>query len=483
MITFQFMSNDDLQSIHEATLIVLEQTGVKVFNGSAIELLREAGCTIDENRVRFPSSLVEESIGKVSSTFDMFTHTGDKSWTIGSDKVIYNPASSAVFFKDPVTREIRKGTSGDIKKIMYLVESLEHIEFQSTALVPSDAPEPISGLYRLYLALKNSNKPIVTGAFSKEGLSEMKVLLEVIAGGPDELSDKPRAIFDCCPTSPLTWGDTASQNLLDCAESGIPAAIVPAPLSGATSPITIHGTLVQINAEILAGVIISQLKNPGTPIIYGGAPGSFDMRYATPRFGAMEAMMTSCASTQIGRHYGFPTHSYMGASDSKMVDAQSGFESGMGMILGALARVNVISGPGMLAHLNCQSLEKLVIDNEICGTAFRLIKGFAVESIDVITELISKVGYDGDYLRQKHTSKKLRSEHFMPSGLIDRLSTESWIEGGSISLLDRASEAVSDLLSKHTPIQLSLDTEKQLDKSLVEIALKYGVSADQIPSN
>lgn len=481
MITLQFLSSDNIQAIHHATLEILERTGILVKNESALKLLEASGCSVDNNIVKISSSVVEESIRKAPSSFDLYTRDGDKAYSIGTDKVVFNPGSSAVYFKDRNTREIRKGTSRDIVELVQLVEDLKHIETQSTALVPSDVPEKISGLVRLYLTLKHSAKPIVTGAFSKEGLIDMKLLLEAVVGGSEELISKPQAIFDCCPTSPLTWGDTASQNLMDCSDFGIPAAIVPAPLSGATSPITIHGTLVQINVEILAGVVISQLKSAGAPVICGGAPSSFDMRYATPRFGAVEAMIVSCASSEIGKHYGLPTHSYLGTSDSKNIDAQSGFESGLGIVMGALARINVVSGPGMLAHLNCQSLEKLVIDNELCGTAYRLIRGFDFEEIDVITELISKVSSKGDYLRQKHTSKKLRTEHFMPSKVIDRLSTESWIGKGSKGIRKRASEEVSNRLKNHTPVELSKESEKLLDMKLKEVLKKYNLTISQIP--
>ncbi|MFW9812938.1 MAG: trimethylamine methyltransferase family protein [Candidatus Thorarchaeota archaeon] len=479
MITIQFLTDDDLESIHESTLRVLKETGVRISNDAAQNLLLETGCTPDSDIFRFPSSLVEECLEKVPSNFRMFNYDGKVTWEVGADRVIFNPASSALNFKDRGTQEIRKGTISDVVELIQLVESLRHIEFQSTALVPFDVPEPIAEHYRLYLTLMNSTKPIVTGAFSKNGILEMKHLLEALMPGPDELAQKPRSIFDCCPTSPLTWGDTACQNLLDCAAAGIPAAIVPAPLSGATSPVTIHGTLVQTNAEILAGVVISQLRNPGSPIIYGGAPGSFDMKYATPRFGAIEAMVTSCASAELGKHYGIPTHSYIGSSDSKMVDAQSGFESGFGMILGALSRINIISGPGMLAHLNCQSLEKLVIDNEICGSAYRLIKGFDIDSVEIVTDLISKVGSDGNYLRQKHTSKKLRSEHFMPSAVIDRLSIENWIESGSKTLLSRTSEIVTQHLNEDQHFRLPDEEEKLLKIQLKEIASQHGVSVDK----
>ena len=266
MITLRFLSQDDLDTIQSATLEVLENTGVTVKNEYTLKLLNDSGCMVEDRQVKIPSSLVEESLRKVPSTLDLYTRNGDKACTVGSDNVIFNPGSSAVYFKDRETREIRKGTLNDCNELTQLVDNLEHIKAQSTALVPSDVPEHLSGLYRLYIVLKNSIKPIVTGAFRKEGVINMKSLLEAVSGGSKELSQKPRAILDCCPTSPLSWDDVSTQHLIDCSTFSIPAAIVPAPLLGATSPVTIQGTLVQSSAEILSGVVISQLVNPRSPI-------------------------------------------------------------------------------------------------------------------------------------------------------------------------------------------------------------------------
>ena len=450
MITFRCLSRDALDSIRHATMEILENTGVAIKNEHVRDLLEDSGCTVEDRQVKIPSSLVKESIGKAPSSFDLYSREGNESYSIGSDNVVFNPGSSAVYFKDRKTREIRKGTLNDCIELTKVVENLQHLKAQSTALVPSDVPDNLSGLYRLYIILKHSVKPIITGAFRKEDVVNMKLLLESSVGGSEELVQKPQAIFDCCPTSPLSWDDTAAQHLADCCAYGLPVAIIPAPLIGATSPITIQGTLVQTNAEILSGVVISQLTNPGAPIVYGGAPGSFDMRYGTPRFSSVEAMLTACASTEIGKHYGLPTQSYLGTSDAKVEDSQSGFESGSGLIFGALSKINIISGPGMLAQLNCQSLEKLVIDNELCGSAYRFSRGFDFESIEVVAELIAKVGSNGDYLGQKHTSKKLRSEHFMPSDVIDRLTKDSWIQSGSKSILDRAKLRVEKLLQEYS---------------------------------
>lgn len=466
MITLRFLSRDDLESIHNATLEVLENTGVSVKNDITRDLLGDSGCILEDKQIKIPSTVVEESIRKAPSSFDLHTREGDKAYSVGSDNVVFNPGSSAVYFKDRETREIRKGTLNDCVELAQLVENLEHIKAQSTALVPSDVPENLSGLYRLYIVLKYSEKPIITGAFRKEDAMNMKTLLESSVGGSDELIRKPRAIFDCCPTSPLSWDDIASQHLMDCCKSGIPVALVPAPLIGATSPITIQGTLVQMNAEILSGVVISQLTNPGSPIVYGGAPGSLDMKYGTPRFSSVEAILTACASSEIGKHYGLPTHSYLGTSDTKVEDSQSGFESGSGLIFGALSKINIISGPGMLAQLNCQSLEKLVIDNELCGSAYRFSRGLEFESFDIVTELIAKVGSSGDYLRQKHTSMNLRTEHFMPSDVFDRLTKDSWLQAGSNSILGRAEDRVVTLLedySSEAPLRIQ-EIENTFDK-------------------
>ncbi|KXH73748.1 MAG: hypothetical protein AM326_10400 [Candidatus Thorarchaeota archaeon SMTZ-45] len=477
MTTIRFLSKNNLKSIHEATLEILETIGIQVKNETTKSILVDNGCTLDSDQVKIPTSLVKESIKKAPSYFDIYTRDGDKSHIIGSENVIFNPGSTAVYFKDRKTREIRKGTLKDCIELVQLVNSLDHINAQSTALVPSDVSEQLSCLYRLYIILKHSAKPIITGAFRKDDVPNMKLLLEAVVGNTDELASHPRAIFDCCPTSPLTWDDVGSQHLMDCSATGIPVTIVPAPLMGATSPITIQGTLIQSNAEVLGGVVISQLVNPGTPMIYGGAPGSFDMKYATPRFGSMEAIIAACASSEIGRYYRLPTQSYLGTSEAKIEDSQSGFESGIGLVLGALTGINLISGPGMLAQLNCQSLEKLVIDNELCGSAYRFSRGVEFDDIDLIIELIVKMGFTGDYLRQKHTSKKLRSEHYMPSEILCRLTTESWLKGGAKSTFDRAHEKVNSILQNHTP-----DYPAQIDvleKTFEQIKKKYNNTAHQ----
>ncbi len=471
MITLRILSSEDKEKIHQKTLEVLENTGIEVRNDEGVHVLKRAGCEIEENTARISSSLVEECIKKAPSSFELFTREGFKAITIGSDNVVFNPGSSAASIRDRRTGVIRKGTLSDVVELVKVVDRLENLKAQSTALIPSDVPEVSSDFYRLYLSLKYSSKPIITGAFRREGIGDMKNLLDAVVGGEEELSRKPLAVFDCCPLSPLVWSDISCQNLIDCANASIPSQIVPAPLMGATSPVTLSGTIVQTNVEILSGIVISQLVNPGTPVVYGGAPAVFDMKYATPRFSAMESILTACASSELGRHYGLPTNAYLGVSESKVEDAQSGYETTLGLTLGVLSRVNVISGPGMLAFLNCQSLEKLVIDNELCGSALRLLRGVNLEDIGDIVDLIGAVGPTGNYLGQKHTSKRFRTEHFMPSDLISRLTEVIWSEKGSKSIHDRAKERVSSILQDYS--QDAQVKSVELEETFKQLMEKY----------
>ena len=480
MVRLTFLTGPEIEAVHTASLEVLENAGVKVNNRQALELLKDNGCTVDADVVHMPPSLVEESIEKAPASFNLYTREADEAHTVGGDNVIYNPGSAAIFFIDRETGEMRRADARDFKELVRLTDALPHIHAQSTAMVPADVPDQISDLYRLYVILRNSSKPIVTGAFTKEGLIDMKNMLEAVAG--DGLAEAPRAIFDCCPSSPLMWSDVTCQNLLDCAMYGIPAEIIPAPQMGATSPVTIAGTIVEANAEFLSGAVISQLAEPGSPIVYGGSPSVFDMRHCTARLGAVEAVMAACAFAEMGKHYGVPTHGYLGLSDSKAVDAQSSYESGMGILLAAMARVNVVSGPGMQASENCQSLEKLVIDNELCGAAYRLIDGIAVDEETLAAEVISKVGPGGHFLAEKHTRDHHRKERFMPSDVIDRLSPDAWGKAGAKDATQRAKEIANKTLLEHIPKPLPKDSEERLETVFNAILKRHGIKPSQLPT-
>jgi len=477
--TLQLLSSAEIEDIHNSSLIILHERDIMIKNDHALALLKKFGCeSVSGNIVHIPEQLVKECIKKAPSTIRLYGRNAKHNILIGEENTIFNPGSTAIYFVDHQSGQIRKPLSKDLVDLVRLVDFFEYIGAQSTAVVPSDVPQEIQDLYRLYLVLKNSTKAIITGAFTKQGLIDMKQMLEIIAGGETELARKPMAIFDVCPSSPLMWSDVSCQNLLDCAKFNIPAEIIPAPQMGATSPITLAGTLVQSNAEFLAGLVISQIANPGASVIYGCSQATFDMRFCAPCLGAIETIMLACASSQMGKFYGIPTHAYLGVSDSKTMDAQCGLESSIGLITGTLAGINVISGPGMLAFENCQSLEKLVVDNEICGMSLKLVKDINVNEEKLATKVISKVGPGGHYLAEEHTRKWLRNERFIPSNVIDRLTLERWMKEGK-SIIERAREIVDAILREHTPEPLPTNIESELMDLLKNVLRRYHI--DSVP--
>jgi len=475
----QLLSTHEIEDIHNVSLLILQKRGVMIKNDRGLNLLNDFGCEVDFEKkvVHIPQHLVEECMSKAPSIIRLYDRDGKHELIIGENHTIFNPGSTAVHFIDHETGDIRKPLSKDLIELVKLADALEHIHAQSTALVPSDVSKEICDLYRLYLVLKNSPKPIITGAFTKQGLVDMKRLLEVVVGGEEKLAIKPMAIFDACPSSPLMWSDISCENLIDCASSSLPAEIIPAPQMGATSPVTLAGTLAQSNAEFLSGLVISQITNPGAPVIYGGSPTTFDMKYCTSRPGTIESVMLACAYSQIGKYYGLPTHAYLGLSDSKIIDAQSGLESSLGIILGVLAGINVISGPGMLIFESCQSLEKLVVDNEICGMSLRLNKGIIVNNDSLASTVISRVGPGGHYLAERHTREWLEREHLMPSDVIDRLTVEAWKKQGSKNTTSRAREIVDRILRESVPELLPTNIRNNLKEILKEIMTRYNIKS------
>ena len=477
----RLLSNEEIETIHLSSLKILEELGVMVQSDNALKLLADAGADVDAitKIARIPQYLAKEALVKAPSTIRVYSRDGKHDLLLEGNRVHYDPGSAALYLLDSQTNEIRRPVSRDLADFVRLTDGLEHIQAQSTALVVSDVPDAIVDRYRLYIVLKNSPKTIVTGTFSVDGLYDMKDMLAAVVGSEKELARRPMAIFDLCPSAPLKWGDFIAQNLIDCAKYRIPGEILPMPQLGATGPVTLAGSLVQHNAEFLSGLVISQLANPGAPVIYGGSPTTFDMRYLTARLGAIETIMMGCAYAQIGKYYGLPTHMYLGLSDTKIVDAQSGFESGLGITLGALAGINVISGPGMLDFENCQSFEKLVIDDTICGTALRLIRGIDVNDQSLAIDAIRRVGVGGHYLADKHTTEWLKKELFFPSDLVDRQNRNIWKKLGSKDTLQRAKEITQRILRDHKVEPLPPDIEKNLDDVARKMMKKHGI--DKLP--
>jgi len=473
----ELLNGEMVNQIIEEAFAVLKDPGVRVMNDEALKLLAEAGADVNmETQIAcIPESIVQHALETTPPEFYLYTLDGEPVVHYGGDSTQFDPCSTAVTILDSKTLEHRPPLTDDLVKFVKLVETIPQLDAQSTALICFDVVEEIADLYRLYVALNFMRKPIITGAFRKDTLWTMKEMLVAAVGGEAELVAKPVAVFDVCPSPPLKWSDLTCQNLIDCALAGIPSQLVSMPLAGATAPVTLTGAVIQHTAECMSGVTICQLAKEGAPIVWGGSPAAFDMREGTTPMGDIVTWMIDCAYIQVGKALNMPTNTYLGLSDSKVVDAQCGLESAGGTILAALVGVNMVSAAGMLDFESCQSYEKLVIDAEIIGMAKRLIAGIEARDEPMATTLIRKLGHEGAYLAEPHTLKWFKEELYIPSDVIDRSSLDGWKEKGSKTAFERAADRVEKLLATYQQPAISEELRIELRCITTSAARKFGM--------
>jgi trimethylamine--corrinoid protein Co-methyltransferase len=478
----KLLSDELLVRIVSEARDILCQLGTKVQNPRVLKLLAEHGAKVDleKNQVLYTNSLLDSCLKSVPAQFKLYDVLGNETHDFSGSKVHFTPGSAALHILDHQTQQIRKPDTADYVRYVQLLSGLPHIASQSTAFIPADVADRISDSYRLFLSLLYGEKPVVTGTFTIESFQVMKNMQLAVRGGEKELREKPLTIFSCCPTSPLKWSEITSQNVIDCGAAGIPVEFISMPLSGFMAPVTLVGTLVQHTAETLSGIVISQVNRSGAPVLYGGSPAVFDMRYETTPMGAVETQMVDCATNEIGKHLGLPTQAYIALSDAKLLDAQAGLETSMGATLAALSGINNISGPGMLDFESCQSLEKLVLDNEICGMTLRLVQGIEPREDFPARPIFEELLRDGHLLISPHTRRHLKKEHYFPGRVIDRANLSRWREEGSLTLGQRAHQEVERLVKIWHPSRLSAERKKELCALMDDEARRWGMK--QLPA-
>ncbi len=477
--TVTFLNRELIERIIAEGRDILCRLGVTIHNQTALGLLADNGAIVDGSRhhIRFTSDLIDRTVNTVPKGFNLYDVLGGEAVDLSGLTVNFTPGSAALNFLDGKTGQMRRPTTADYVRYVRVVGGLQHIASQSTAFIPADVHEKISDSYRLYLSLLHGEKPVVTGTFTIDSFEIMKDMQLAIRGSKAELKAKPLTVFSCCPTSPLKWSTVTCQNVIDSARYHIPVEFVAMPLSGFIAPVTLVGTLIQHTAETLSGIVISQLASPGAPILYGGSPAIFDVRYETTPMGAVETEMIDCAYNEIGKYLGLPTQAYIALSDAKQVDAQAGLETSMGATLAALSGINNISGPGMLDFESCFSLEKLVIDNEICGMTQRMLQGIEPKedfpSLPHFEELVR----EGHLLISKHTRRYRREEIHLPGPVIDRANRSRWAEEGSKTLMERASVEVAERVAACPASRLADDIKRELTRLITAEAHRYGMDA------
>jgi trimethylamine--corrinoid protein Co-methyltransferase len=479
--TLKFLTDELIEQILAEAIKIICTLGVEINNDDVLAMLSDHGARIEKanNYAYLTEKIIEKALKTSPRSFKLFDVYGQETHNFMDKNVHFTPGSAALNILDFKSNKMRKPTTDDYINYVKLVDQLEFIASQSTAFIPADVHEKISDSYRLFLSLLYGEKPVVTGTFTIEAFNIMKDLQLAVRGTGEALREKPMTIFSCCPTSPLKWSDVTSQNVVDCGEYGIPVEFIAMPLSGFMAPVTLVGTLIQHTAETLSGIVISQLARPGAPFLYGGSPAIFDVRFETTPMGAIETMMIDCAYNEIGKYLGLPTQAYISLSDAKQLDTQAGIESGIGATLAALAGINNISGPGMLDFESCQSLEKLVVDNEICGMTVRMLKGIEPQEDFPAMALFEELLKEQHLLIAKHTRRYINSELNFPGRAINRSNRARWIKEGCMTLRDRAHQEVDKYIQSYEKTKISDTVKKDLIQLMESEAKRYG--QDKLP--
>lgn len=480
-----FLDKELIERIISEARDILQTIGVTVYHQETVTMLSGHGAKVEPvpgkeaHIVRLADDLIDRALGTVPASFRLYDVNGGQTHDFSGKNVHFTPASSALHLLDYESGQDIKPTSADYVRYVKVLSQLPHIASQSTAFIPADIDEQISDSYRLYLNLLYGEKPVVTGTFSARGFAVMKEMQLAVRGSEKALKEKPLTIFSCCSTTPLKWSGRICRDIIDCGASGIPVELISMPLAGFTGPVTIVGSLTGHTAENLSGIVISQLANPGAPLLYGGAPASFDVRYETTPQGAVETMMMDCGYNEIAKYLGISSQAYIALSDAKALDAQAGLETSMGATMAALSGINSISGPGMLDFVNTFSLEKLILDNEICGMTFRMLKGMEPRDDFPVVPRYRELLEEQHLLISKHSRRNLRKEHYFPGPVIDRANLSRWREEGGLTLNQRAHREVERLIGEYRPSSLSSGKKQELTAIMEREARNVGM--DTLP--
>jgi trimethylamine--corrinoid protein Co-methyltransferase len=481
------LKKDEINVIIDSARKLLEEIGVRIWNDEALKTLKQNGANVnfEQKIAKIPAHLIQEAIDKAPKSIPLYTRDGKSNYLMGNNNVFFIPGSAAVRVVDRHTGAARAPTTQDLVEFVRLVEGLDHLKLQSTAIIPMDVPEKLADRYRLYIVLCNSNRPIYTGAFTMDGAIDMKDMLLAVSGDEDNLAKMPRAVFVCCTSPPLKWSDLTSQNLMDLALYDIPISVIPVPMVGLAAPPTLAGALIQHVAEVFSGIVLTQLIKPGCPVFFGGSPAPVHQKSSACLTGSIEAAMLNVAATQVAKTFNLPTDFYAGLTNSNTVDEQSTAESAIGMLLAATAGINMIEGAGMIEFESCQSFEKVVIDNEIAGYIYRYLKGIDVRDETLMLDLLREIG-PGGVFTSNIRAMKLALQYFNkevheigPVFNVD--GRKMWESKGGKDTVAKAKELVEKLLRSYEPNPPPRDVVNELNKIMDGAAKKYGTSLDKLP--
>ncbi len=423
---FNSLTEEQVQKIHNASIQLLENVGVEFELDEALEVFKAEGLKVEGTRVYFTKEYVEAQVKKAPSQFTLHARNPEKNIVIGGENIVFMPGYGAPFIHEADGTR-RNATMEDYTNFVKLAGNSPNMHMTGGTMVePNDIPDRERHLQMFYASAKYSDKVFMGSSSGADKARESIEMAAILHGGLDVIKEKPALVCLVNSVTPLKFDDRMLGGLMEYAKAGQAMVIAALVMAGSTGPASIAGALALQTAEVLAGICLAQAVNPGTPVIYGSTSAITDMQSGSLSIGNPETGLIISASAQMARFYDVPSRSGGGLSDSKIADAQAGYESMMTLMAAGVAGINyVLHTAGILQYYMAMSYEKFMVDDEIAGMVLRYLKGFDIDEDSLAVDVITKVGPGGHFLTQKHT-KKTHKKEFRRVQLSDRGSYDAW---------------------------------------------------------
>lgn len=469
-------SDVELEAIHNATLDILENPGISVEDNEAVQYLVSAGAIVDSTTgyVRIPKWLTDEAIRTSPGTYVMAGRIRESDFPMEKGRVGFCAVEVADNVRDIYTGKIRPSTKQDVADYSHVVDQLEHYVVNDFHLFPDDVPVESAYLHTFQALIENSTKHICASAANKVDAKGLIAMASEIVGGEEELVKRPILSVLACPVSPLYLTREFSAGLIEFSKHNLPVIAMPMALSGGTGPVTLAGTLIQHNAEVLASLVLTQVVRKGTPFVYGSCTTAMDLRRAQCCTGSVEHSVFTAATARLAQYYNVP---YMGPgcwTDSKANDLQAGFEHAFSALLPALAGANLMFGGGCIAGGRVADYAGLVADNDLFGMIQFALKGIPLSSVDMAVDVIREIGPRGEYVTHPHTYEHMRRSQFWPE-YCNRDSIQGWEADGSKTMDEITWEKAKMLLDNPVEHPLPEKTVERMEDIIVECEKELGI--------
>ncbi len=465
-IDVRVLSDKEIQAIHDATLSILRGTGIIIHHDEVLKLLDGAGAQVNhQSRIaRLSEKTVMDWIEGAGKKYILYGRDRNLSARLGYGDLVLMSSPGQFGWVDDTTGQLRRATAQNTRDAIRLGDALENITIVGAMAQPADVPESYRDVFLTGELVKGTDKPTRTWVYDGKTARSVLDIYRTVAGGDSALRKHPMTEAFLEPISPLQLPEKGLDVLIEFVKAGQPVSIGPMAMTSGTAPGTLAGTLAQENAEILAGIVVTQILAPGTPVTYGGIPHIMDPQTSICSFGSPEQALMAVAMVQMGRFYGFPVYINVGLTDAKVLDVQAGIEKGTTMILGALAGADTFGHAGICGADHGASLVWLALDNELMHYVKRIVRGFEVTDDTLAIDVVNAVGPSGGYLAEDHTVRHFRNELWLPGSVWTRETWELWSDKNQQSMADRLQSEVEHILAAHhvPPLEKSLVKEVDL---------------------